>query len=330
MSITIGTFNLNNLFSRFNFRAEVDADPGDAPGGITLTFDHHEISVRTFMGRLVRAKDSDDTTEIARRITDVMDVDVLAVQEVEHIEILKRFNRDHLDNLYPHVVLIEGNDQRLIDVGILSKLPIGVITSHQAATHPADPGRRVFGRDLLQVEILDPGGDKLFNIYNTHMKSHFVPFGEDPVIGAEQANERRQRQAETISRIISRMERPNSRFVLLGDMNDPPDSAFLEPMLTVDGQPLITALVDAQETRPAKAETAGQGPGPLTSLWTHRFNPPGPPFPEYRLLDQIWISQALSDRLEAVPEERRAHIDRRRNHGGDGSDHDPAWIELDL
>ncbi len=330
MSITIGTFNLNNLFSRFNFRAEVDADPGDDPGGITLTFDHDEISVRTFMGRLVRAKDSDDTTKIAQRITDVMDVDVLAVQEVEHIEILKRFNRDHLDNLYPHVVLIEGNDQRLIDVGILSKLPIGVITSHQAATHPADPGRRVFGRDLLQVEILDPGGDKLFNIYNTHMKSHFVPFGQDPVIGAEQANARRQRQAETISRIISRMERPNSRFVLLGDMNDPPDSEFLEPMLTVDGRPLINALVDAQETRPAKAETAGQGPGPPNSLWTHRFNPPGPPFPEYRLLDQIWISQALSDRLEAVPEERRAHIDRRRNHGGDGSDHDPAWIELDL
>ena len=56
MSITIGTFNLNNLFSRFNFRAEVDADPGDDPGGITLTFDHDEISVRTFMGRLVRAK----------------------------------------------------------------------------------------------------------------------------------------------------------------------------------------------------------------------------------------------------------------------------------
>ena len=331
MSITIGTFNLNNLFSRFNFRAEVDADPGDDSGGITLTFDHDEISVRTFMGRLVRAKNPDDTIKIARRITDVMDVDVLAVQEVEHIEILKRFNRRHLNGLYPHVVLIEGNDQRLIDVGILSKLPIGVITSHQAATHPADPGRRVFGRDLLQVEILDANGDKLFNIYNTHMKSHFVPFGQDPVIGAQQADERRRRQAETISRIIGRMERPNSRFVLLGDMNDPPDSTFLQPMLTVDGQPLVNALVDARETRAAKVETPGQGPGPQNNtVWTHRFNPPGPAFPEYELLDQIWISQALSDRLEAVPEERRAHIDRRRNHGGDGSDHDPAWIELDL
>jgi hypothetical protein len=27
--------------------------------------------------------------------------------------------------MYPHVVLVEGNDPRLIDVGLLSKLPLG-------------------------------------------------------------------------------------------------------------------------------------------------------------------------------------------------------------
>ncbi len=170
MSVTVGTFNLNNLFSRFNFQSEIGQVPADEPGGITLTFDQGQFSARTFMGRLVRAKDADDTTEIARRIREVMDVDVLAVQEVEHIEILKRFNRDHLGGLYPHVVLVEGNDQRLIDVGLLSKLPIGPIVSHQAAVHPDDPGRRVFSRDLLQVEIQKQNGDKLFNIYNTHLK----------------------------------------------------------------------------------------------------------------------------------------------------------------
>lgn len=324
MPVKIGTFNLNNLFSRFNFSAEVDDVPGQDAGGITLTFDHASVDVRTFMGRLVRAKDAGDTANIARRITDVMNADVLAVQEVEHIEILKQFNRDHLGNLYRHVVLIEGNDPRMIDVGVLSKLPIGAITSHQTATHPDDPGRRVFGRDLLQVQILDSGGDKLFNLYNTHLKSHFVAAGDDPVAGAQRANDRRRRQAETISRIISRMERPNSRFVLLGDMNDPPDSPDLAPMLTADGRPLIDALTQAQETRPAKAETPGQGPGPQSPLWTHRFNPAGPEFPRYELFDQIWLSQGLAGRLVG------AHIDRRETHGGDGSDHDPAWIELDV
>ena len=69
MSITVGTFNLNNLFSRVNFKAEIGQAPADEPGGITLTFDQDQFRVRTNTGRLVRAKEADDTTEIARRIS---------------------------------------------------------------------------------------------------------------------------------------------------------------------------------------------------------------------------------------------------------------------
>ncbi len=324
MTIRVGTFNLNNLFSRFNFQAQIDRAPPGDEGGITLTFGQHQVKARTFMGRLVRAKDENETNEIARRIRDVVNADVLAVQEVEHIEILRQFNRDRLHNLYPHAVLIEGNDQRLIDVGVLSKWPIGIIVSHQAATHEDDPDRRVFSRDLLQVEILDRSGRKLFMLYNTHLKSHYVPYGIDSVQGAIDANNRRRRQAETISRILTRMERPNSRYVLAGDMNDPPDSEFLRPMLTADGQALINALENSVETRPPKQEANGQGPGPQSPAWTHRFNPAGPEPPEYQLYDQIWVSQALDGRFG------NATIDRRTRHGGDGSDHDPAWVDLDL
>ena len=324
MLVRVGTFNLNNLFSRFNFQAELSEENDSNLGGITLTFEEGDFQARTFMGRLIRAKNSADSAEIARRITKVMNADVLAVQEVEHIEILKRFNQENLENLYPHIALIDGNDRRLIDVGILSKLPIGAITSHQAAVHPDEPNRRVFSRDLLQVEILNHNREKLFTIYNTHLKSHFVPFGEDPEQEAIAVNNRRKRQAETISNIISKTERPNSRFVLTGDMNDPPDSEFLAPMLKADGRDLVNALENPSETRPAKAETPGQGPGPHNTAWTHRFNPPGPEFPRYELFDQIWLSQALAER--AI----NPMIDRRTKHGGDGSDHDPAWIELDL
>jgi endonuclease/exonuclease/phosphatase family metal-dependent hydrolase len=322
--IRVGTFNLNNLFSRYNFQAETDAIPGADPGGITLTFESSAVKVRTFMGRLVKAKNQADTKEIARRIVEAMNADVLAVQEVEHSEILKQFNQEYLQNLYPHIALVEGNDQRLIDVAIMSKLPIGMIVSHQTATHPAKPDERVFSRDLLQVEILNNNRKKLFTLYNTHLKSHYVPYWEDPVQGALDANNRRRRQAETISKIISHMERPNSKFVLTGDMNDTPDSQYLLPMLTADNQQLINALQHPAETRPPKAESSGQGPGPQTTAWTHRFNPPGPAFPEYTLFDQIWVSPALAGRF-ANPT-----IDRRTKHGGDGSDHDPAWIDLDL
>ncbi|MEO0913187.1 MAG: endonuclease/exonuclease/phosphatase family protein [Pseudomonadota bacterium] len=323
MTVSIGTFNLNNLFSRFNFRAEVDALPPHEAGGIELTFGTDDVSVRTFMGRLVKPKDPNDTATIANRIR-TMNADVLAVQEVEHIEILKAFNRDHLGGMYPHVALIEGNDQRLIDVGLLSRLPLGPITSHQAAIHPDDPERRVFGRDLQQVEIRSDAGAKLFTLYNTHMKSHFVPFDQDQEAGAIAANARRRRQAETIRDIISKEERKGAKFVLLGDMNDPPESEDLAPMFTIDGQAMVNGLENAVETRPPKAETPGQGPGPDTATWTHRFNPPGPEFPRYEQFDQIWLSHGLAGSLAS------AHIDRRTKHGGDGSDHDPAWVILDI
>ena len=323
MSITIGTFNLNNLFSRYNFQAEIAALPPDDAGGIEIRFAPGAVTARTFMGRLVKAKDPDATAEVARRIL-AMDLDVLAVQEVEHIEILREFNRVHLGGRYRNVILVEGNDPRMIDVGVLSKLPIGPLVSHQTASHPDEPQGRIFGRDLLAVRLLDPGGNKLLTLYNTHLKSHFVAKGEEQEEGAARADQRRRRQAETIARILSSEERRGARFVLVGDMNDPPDSPCLTAMRTVDGEPLVDGLAHAVETRPARPEAVGQGPGPASPLWTHRYNPPGAAPPEYRLFDQIWLSPSLAPRL------RSAHIDRRTRHGGNGSDHDPAWVVLDV
>jgi len=320
MRITVGTFNLNNLFSRFNFEAEI-SDAPQSGGGITLEFvDSDQFKARTFMGRLVRAKDLDDTQAIAKRINTI-NVDVLAVQEVEHIEVLKSFNREYLNGLYSHVALVEGNDNRMIDVGVLSKYPLGPITSYQTAVHEEDPDRRIFSRDLLSVEVLNESrSKKLFTLYNTHLKSPYVPFYEDQVAGTERNDTRRRRQAETVSRLISDAERPNSSFVLVGDMNDAPDSECLQPMLVADGNSLINALQNPTETREPKAER--EGPGPQTTAWTYRRNPTGPTPPEFKLLDQIWLSEQLSGKFVA------SHIDRRTKHGGDGSDHDPAWIEL--
>lgn len=323
MPVSVGTFNLNNLFSRYNFQAEISALPPHEAGGIELTFAQGDVQARAFAGRLVKGKDPTETADVARRIRE-MNVDVLAVQEVEHVEILRQFNRDHLGGLYAHVALIEGNDPRMIDVGVLSKLPLGPIVSHQTATHPDQPGQRIFSRDLMAVRVLDARGDKLLTVYNTHLKSHFVPFDQDPEEGALHANAVRRRQAQTIARILSAEERRGAKFVLVGDMNDPPDSPDLAPMLQADGDALVNGLAAAVETRPPKPETAGQGPGPGSPVWTHRYNPPGAAPPVYALFDHVWLSRALAPCLQS------AHIDRRTRHGGDGSDHDPAWVVLDL
>lgn len=326
MNVTVGTFNLNNLFSRFNFQGAIETirKADGAAGSMTIRYeftDPDTYRIRTFLGQLVKAKDAADTAAIARRIIE-MDVDVLAVQEVENVEILRRFNRDYLNGLYRHEILVEGNDARFIDVGLLSKLPVGAVTSHQTAPDPARPGEPVFGRDLLETKILNPSRTRLlFTVFNNHLKSKFVPFGQDPRRARIEADGLRRRQAEAISRIVGRRMRRDARYIVMGDMNDSPDAPTLQPMLTIDGRSLVNALENPQETRPPKAERSG--PGPQTTAWTYRFKESGQ-LPRFQLLDQIWLSSALQDRQVA------ATIDRRRLHGGDGSDHDPAWIELEF
>jgi endonuclease/exonuclease/phosphatase family metal-dependent hydrolase len=323
MKVTIGTFNLNNLFSRYSFAAEIDAVHSDNGGVAGETLYHFgpadTFKIRSYQGRLVKAKDPAGTTQVAERIRRI-NVDVLAVQEAEDIDTLRQFNREHLGGLYPHVVLIEGNDPRLIDVGVLSKLPLGGVTSWQRAVHPEAPGETVFGRDLLEVEILNERRSaKLFSLYNTHLKSNFVDFREDPVAGRAAADRRRTRQAQTMTRIIKAQQRPDSRYIVVGDMNDAPPSAPLAALTQDVELRLVNALENPRETRPAKPDD----PMPAHVAWTHRFKPANAPA-HYELYDQVWLSPALAPRQQA------AWIDRRSKHAGDGSDHDPAWVELEL
>ncbi len=322
-NVSVGTFNLNNLFSRYNFKAEITDVAEDNPQAdmeVLYTFsDQSKHWEREFRGRLIEGKSDKETARIAKRIK-AMNVDILAVQEVEDILTLKEFVRDYLDGMYPHVALIEGNDPRFIDLGILSKLPIGALTSWQQVPDPADPAKPIFGRDLLEVEILNRSRkQRLFTLFNNHLKSHFVPYDVDQEEGARLANERRQRQATVTAQIIKKRMRPNSRFIVVGDMNDPADSKWLAPLIKSGDLKLKNALTAPQETRPAKADD----PGPSTTAWTHRFKPSGKPA-EYHLYDQIWLSPALAGK------QVEAWIERRTTHGGDGSDHDPSWVVLKL
>lgn len=317
MQIKVGTFNLNNLFSRYNFAGEIEAF---ADGDSTLET-HYDFAdpthyrLRTFMGRLVKGKSRQDTALIAARIVEI-DVDVLAVQEVEDLPTLKAFARDDLGGLYPHAILVEGNDPRLIDIGVLSKLPIGGVTSWQKAVHPSDPSRTVFGRDLLQVEILNATRSKtLFTVFNNHLKSKFIGPGD-----TDASNDaRRQQQAEIAAQIIEDQMRPNSSFVVVGDFNDTPDAPGLTDLVAAPGLGLVNGLVQPTESSPPPAGVpANQSPA-----WTHRFKPSGQPA-EYSLFDQIWLSPSLAN------EQVGASIGRRTRLTGDGSDHDPAWVELNL
>lgn len=321
MDITVGTFNLNNLFSRFNF--ELQASLENLPEGTVeleqirkIAGDLDKPNIE-YKGIALKRKDPKARQAIIDRIR-AMRVDVLAVQEVEDIDTLRYFAQHELGgNMYPYIILIEGNDRRLIDVAVMSKYPIGAVTTWQHAEHNSRPGERIFSRDLLQVDILEPATrDRLFTVFTTHLKSHFVPFFEDQEAGQKAANETRLLQAETTARIIAARMRTRSNFVVLGDMNDPVDSPYLVPFVMHPQLQVVNGLADPTETRP----TPGSSPPP-TKAWTHRFKPSGQPA-HYELFDHIWLGPELAERQTA------AHIDRRTKLGGDGSDHDPAWVTL--
>lgn len=160
---------------------------------------------------------------------------------------------------------------------------------------------------------------RLFTVFNNHLKSHYVPFNApDPDAERQRANELRQRQSEVAAAIIAAQMRPNSRFVVVGDMNDPPDSPFLEPLAAAPKLNLAFGLSQPQETRPGPGD-----PPPPSRAWTERFKPTGKP-PVYTLMDQVWLSPALAAKQIG------AFIERRTKVSGDGSDHDPAWVTLDL
>lgn len=322
MHISVGTFNVNNLFSRFNFelKAEVEKLP---EGKVPLTkirqiVDDVGAEIIQYEGWALHRKDPKDRLRIAERIK-AINVDVLALQEVEDIDTLRYFAHTELADLYPHAMLIEGNDSRLIDVAVLSKFPIGKAITWQTAVEPKAPTERIFSRDLLQVDILHTDHKPLLTLFVNHLKSHYVPFNEDQQEGAKAANERRRLQAETAALIIENNLPPDAPYIVLGDMNDAPDSAFLRPLLDNFDLQLANGLANAEQTRPAPKTNS---PIP-TTIWTHRFKPTGKPA-QYELFDQIWLSPALAPKLKA------AYIDRRTKMTGDGSDHDPAWVELDV
>jgi endonuclease/exonuclease/phosphatase family metal-dependent hydrolase len=315
--ITVGTFNLNNLFDRWNFEGAVDPAGETVPATFVFDDEHRRRLQLDSRGKLLVAKPPEDTNRIAERLL-AADADVWIVQEIENVDALREFNRDHLSGAYQHVMVIDGNDStRFIDVGVLSKRPLGGVTSWQRTFHPDDPSRPVFSRDLVEVDVLDNRRRRMLTIFGTHLKSKFVDFREpDPVAAAAAADLLRARQAEMIAHIIAGRTSTRQRFLLCGDMNDTPDSV---PLKAIAGSGLVNALGSPAEIGVVKTTVQL----PASPAWTATHKASAKPR-SFDLIDQIWLSPALAPKLSG------AFIGRRRRLARDGTDHDPAWVKLDI
>ena len=161
------------------------------------------------------------------RVMNDIDADILGVIEAENRTSLNKFSAQMLQLVggtpYPHVMLIDGNDDRGIDVAVLTRagFEIGTIKSH---VDDADGQGLIFSRDCPEYSITTPAGETIVLLVN-HLKSK--GFG-----GQASSNAKRNRQAKRTAEIYARLVADGHTSVaIVGDFNDTPDSVPLAPLL---------------------------------------------------------------------------------------------------
>ena len=166
--------------------------------------------------------------ENTARVIQAVNADVLGVVEAENRTGLLQFNEIVLPQIggtpYAHAMLIDGNDERGIDVGILTKghLPIQTMRSHVDDRDAQD--KRVFSRDCPEYHI-SLGGGQTFVVMLNHLKSK--GYGS-----AAESNARREAQAQRVRDIYEeRKLQGYTHIAIMGDLNDTPDSNPLKPLL---------------------------------------------------------------------------------------------------
>ncbi|MEO5885388.1 MAG: endonuclease/exonuclease/phosphatase family protein [Candidatus Limnocylindrales bacterium] len=158
------------------------------------------------------------TQHTAMVIRDV-NAQILGVVEAENRISLRDFSSILLQQVgatpYRQVMVIDGNDERGIDVGLMTA-PGYEIVGIRSHVDDDDGQGTVFSRDCPEFTVMTPGGDEIVVLVN-HYKSKGY--------GNQLDNDRRRRrQADRTKDIYERLVaegRPN--VVVLGDLNDTPD-----------------------------------------------------------------------------------------------------------
>jgi endonuclease/exonuclease/phosphatase family metal-dependent hydrolase len=179
-------------------------------------------------------------TENTARVIHDLGADVMTAVEVENRPTLDLFSRSLLPAVggtpYEQVMVIDGNDTRGIDVGLMARATyrLDFIRTH---VFDQDATGVVFSRDCCEYHLVTPAGTP-FVVLANHFKSKGYAAADDP-IGAK----RRLRQATRVAQVYRGLLAAGIDHVaVMGDLNDDPASTALAPLLSVDGLQDISAV----------------------------------------------------------------------------------------
>ncbi|WP_030836553.1 endonuclease/exonuclease/phosphatase family protein [Streptomyces sp. NRRL S-475] len=185
---------------------------------------------------LVRADLDGDAVRNTGKVVTEVNADVLLTVEVEDRLTLDRFNEQIVGGPaegkpYPYNMLIDGNDIRGIDIGILSRFPIRSVRSHIFDPDPDESGNPLFSRDCpeFEIEIRTAPGEEPLWLLGNHLKSKF---NDNPKL--------RENQAKRVADIYQAALTRSSRVLVAGDMNDSPGSKPVSALLATGLQDVMS------------------------------------------------------------------------------------------
>jgi endonuclease/exonuclease/phosphatase family metal-dependent hydrolase len=218
------------------------ANPGElviASYNMLNLFDEHDDPYREDEG--TPAKPRAEMERLAESIR-ALNADVIAVEEVENRFYLERFVNVFLPEMgYRDVVLFEGNDGRGIDVGLISRVPVGEVRSRRHLRFAGhDGGEARFNRDVVAV-TLEPKDAPPLDVWVVHLKSNSG--------GREAAEPIRLAEARELRRLLDEelTAAPDAQIIVTGDFNDTPESATLKTIMGEGSNALWSAGSDLKD-----------------------------------------------------------------------------------
>lgn len=158
----------------------------------------------------------------ARVITD-LNPDIVVLQEVEDRHSLIEFNKHYLPEQvrYEEVIVVPGNDDRGLDLGIMLKGGYSVksIVSH---SNESWKGEKLFDKDFQEYEITDSRGRPL-----TILSAHLCESGGEKPF----TDERRKQQSQRIAEVYKELLERGKSTVVMGTFNVPSYCNSIFPLL---------------------------------------------------------------------------------------------------